>query len=388
MATAAPRFAGGAKRDGEGIALLLAGDVMTGRGIDQILEHPGDPALYESYMRSALGYVELAEERAESLPRRVAPGYIWGDALGVLEQFRPQARIVNLETAVTRTGAPWPRKAVHYRMDPANVTCLVAAGIDCCVLANNHALDWGHAGLIETLETLERAGLGPTGAGRDAAAAAAPTELPLRDGGRVLVFALGEPGSGIPRAWAAGERSPGIRLVDEVSERTAAAIATEVAAARRPGDIVIASIHWGGNWGYRIPPAHRRFAHRLIDEGGADLIHGHSSHHPLGLEVYRERLILYGCGDLINDYEGIGGHEAYRPQLTALYLPALAASGALRSLTLIPLEIARFRLSRARDEDAAWLMRRLDRESRKLGAGVALDERGNLTLDWQRSKPR
>jgi poly-gamma-glutamate capsule biosynthesis protein CapA/YwtB (metallophosphatase superfamily) len=73
------------------------------------------------------------------------------------------------------------------------------------------------------------------------------------------------------------------------------------------GDIVVASIHWGGNWGYRIPSAHIAFAHALIDKSQVDVIHGHSSHHPIGLEVYKGKLVIYGCGDFINDYEGISG---------------------------------------------------------------------------------
>ena len=65
-----------------------------------------------------------------------------------------------------------------------------------------------------------------------------------------------------------------------------------------------------------------RFAHRLID-GGVDLVHGHSSHHPRPIEVYRKKLILYGCGDLVDDYEGIGSHRGYRDDLRLLYLPRL-----------------------------------------------------------------
>jgi poly-gamma-glutamate synthesis protein (capsule biosynthesis protein) len=85
--------------------------------------------------------------------------------------------------------------------------------------------------------------------------------------------------------------------VDVVAERVAAVV--------RTGDIVVVSIHWGPNWGYHVPSSHRRFARALIDRAGVHVIHGHSSHHPLGIEVYRNRPILYGCGDLINDYEGI-----------------------------------------------------------------------------------
>ena len=93
-------------------------------------------------------------------------------------------------------------------------------------------------------------------------------------------------------------------------------------AAKGPGDVVVVSIHWGSNWGYAVGPDQVRFAHRLID-GGVDLIHGHSSHHPGPVEVFGGKLVLYGCGDCINDYEGITGHERYRGDLRLLYFASL-----------------------------------------------------------------
>jgi poly-gamma-glutamate capsule biosynthesis protein CapA/YwtB (metallophosphatase superfamily) len=85
--------------------------------------------------------------------------YPWGDALKILNQAAPDVRIINLETAVTRSNDPWPGKSIHYRMHPQNVPCLTVAGIDCCVIANNHVLDWSYAGLAETLTTLHQANL-------------------------------------------------------------------------------------------------------------------------------------------------------------------------------------------------------------------------------------
>jgi len=75
---------------------------------------------------------------------------------------------------------------------------------------------------------------------------------------------------------------------------------------------VVASIHWGDNWGYEI-------AHNLIDHAGVDIIHGHSSHHAKGIEVWHGKPVIYGCGDFINDYEGIGGNEKYRSDLSLMY---------------------------------------------------------------------
>jgi poly-gamma-glutamate synthesis protein (capsule biosynthesis protein) len=289
------------------VILFLCGDVMTGRGIDQVLPHPSPPRIYEPVVRDARMYVALAEDVNGPVPRAVEPSYIWGDALDELKHVAPAARIVNLETSVTCSEEAWP-KGINYRMHPANVTCLVVAEIDVCILANNHVLDYGPLGLVETLETLGRAGLTTTGAGRTLAEARRPAVVDLPDDVRVVVHGLGSETSGIPRAWAATEDKGGVDLLPGLSDETAAAIADRVARVKRGRDVTVASIHWGTNWGYEVPGAHVRFAHRLID-GAVDVVHGHSSHHPRPIEVYRNRLILYGCGDFINDYEGILGHE-------------------------------------------------------------------------------
>lgn len=365
------------------ITLFLCGDVMTGRGIDQILPHPGDPTLHEPYARNALRYLELAEQACGPAPRPVAFPAIWGDALAELERLAPDLRIINLETAVTASGDWWRGKEVHYRMSPANVPCLTAARIDCCTLANNHVLDWGFAGLRETLATLRQAGVSSAGAGESLAEAEAPAVLEAAGKGRVLFFACGSVTSGIPWQWGAAEEGPGVHLLEELSAAEAERIGERVAAVKRPGDIALLSVHWGGNWGYGIPREEREFAHRLIDAGGIDLVHGHSSHHVKGIEVYRERLILYGCGDFLNDYEGIGGYEAYRGDLGLMYFPVLdPASGRLARLTMTPTLIRRLRVNRASGGEARWLREVLNREGERLGTGVALEEDGTLTLRW------
>ena len=363
------------------ITLFLCGDVMTGRGVDQILGHPGDPRLHESHVRSASVYVEIAERAGAAIPRRVAPAYIWGDALAELERVAPDARIVNLETAVTDAGRPWPGKGIHYRMHPANLDCLTVAKLDCCVLANNHVMDWGREGLADTVATLRAAGLGTAGAGADGEAAAAPAVVDLADGARVLVFACATLDSGVPPDWAAGERRAGVNLLTTLDARGADAIADRVRAVARAGDLVVVSIHWGANWGYRVGGDERAFAHRLIDGGAVHVVHGHSSHHPRPIEVYRERLVLYGCGDLINDYEGIGGHDAYRPEPALMYFPTFdRACGRLVRVALVPMRLRRFRLERTGDEDTQWLEATLEREGRPYGTRVRRDGDGRLLL--------
>jgi poly-gamma-glutamate capsule biosynthesis protein CapA/YwtB (metallophosphatase superfamily) len=369
-------------RAADQITLFLAGDVMLGRGIDQILPHPSDPALKEDYVRSATTYVGLAERAHGPIPRPVDLAYVWGDALEVLDRDRPDVRIVNLETSIT-TSNDFAPKGINYRMHPGNIGCLSAARIDCCTLANNHVLDFGRQGLLDTLQALEEAGIASAGAGRDAAAAAAPAIVEAAGGGRVLVFSFGEATSGIPPGWAAGTDEPGVSLLEGLSDRTIARIAERTRAVKRPGDIAIASIHWGGNWGYDIPPAQRRFAHQLIDRAGFDVVHGHSSHHPKAIEIHEDRPILYGCGDFLNDYEGIEGHEAFRDDLVLMYLPSLSASsGALIGLRLVPFQIRNFRLNRASRDDAAWLRDVLGRESGRFGTSTTMNDDGAFAVTW------
>ncbi len=374
---------GGAQPRAPGtVTVALCGDVMLGRGIDQILPHPGDPRLYEPYVASAVEYVALAERANGPIPRPVDFAYVWGDALEVFLSDRLDARIVNLETSITTSEDHVP-KGINYKMHPENVRCLNAAAIDCCVLANNHVLDWGLAGLFETLDTLARAGIRSAGAGRDAAQAQAPAVLNPPGTGRVLVFAFGSVTSGIPTDWAAGVSRPGVNLLTDFGERTVARIARQAESARRPGDLLVASIHWGGNWGYAVPREQRNFAHALIDRAGFHVVHGHSSHHAKGIEVYKGCPILYGCGDFLTDYEGISGYEAFRDDLAVLYLCRFCPStGRLSALTLVPYQIRNFRLNAISPEDAVWLRDVLARESARFGTGLSLEADATLSVQW------
>lgn len=367
------------------ITMFLCGDVMTGRGIDQVLPQPGDPRIHESYMKSAIGYVGLAEQANGPIPKPVDFSYIWGEALEEMERLAPDVRIINLETAVTTSDDYWQGKGINYRMHPANIPCLTAAKIDACALANNHVLDWGHAGLAETLETLKKADVEPAGAGRNLKEAEAPAVMELAGKGRVIVFSFGAESSGITRDWAAAADSPGVNLLPDLSDRTVRRIAGLVHDVKQDRDIVVASIHWGENWGYRISSEQTAFAHRLIDEAGANVIHGHSSHHPKGIEVYNDRPVIYGCGDFINDYEGIGGYEEYRPDLALMYFVSMDPStGRLVRFDLTPTQIKRFQVRRASKQDAQWLRDTLNREGGALGTRLELKRDTTLNLRWER----
>lgn len=368
------------------VSLFLCGDVMLGRGIDQILPHTSEPQLHESYVRDARDYLQLAERHSGEIPRPVPLDYVWGDALGELRRRGPDLRIINLETSVTRSDARWP-KGINYRMHPDNVGCLTAAAIDCCVLANNHVLDWGREGLDETLRTLRDARIATAGAGANLEAAQAPAILPLGGDTRVLVFAAATDDSGVPATWAANANRSGVRRLPDLSARTVARIAREIRRHRRDGDRVVFSVHWGGNWGYTISPEERAFAHGLIDEAGVDVVHGTSSHHVKAIEVHSGRLVLYGCGDFLNDYEGISGNEAFRGDLGLMYFPVLdRADGHLLALHMTPTRIRHFRVNHADAADRRWLFERLQRECAPFGGTLEMLPDEAFALRWRRER--
>lgn len=374
------------------VKVLLAGDLMLGRGVDQMLKHPSSPQLHESFHRDARDYLQLVERHHGALPRGVDPQHIWGDALVQMDHACPDLRIANLETAITQQSQPWPGKGVHYRMHPANVDCIQAGGFHALCLANNHVLDWGRGGLDDTLRVLKEVGVHTAGAGTDGQSAWRPAYLPLAGGGHVLMFACATASSGVPGGWAAGVTHSGIALLPDLSEATARELAADTAHHRSDHGVVILSIHWGNNWadpaGTQIPLEHRRFARRLIDLGAADIIHGHSSHHPLPIEVYRGRLILYGCGDLINDYEGIGPHGDLRSDVSCLYFASVDRErGTLQRLHIIPMQMFRFRLVHADAQARRWMQDLMNKGGQTLGTHL-VPRRVGWTLQWTRTSVR
>ncbi len=167
-----------------------------------------------------------------------------------------------------------------------------------------------------------------------------------------------------------------------MAARTVRLVKQQIDTLKQAGDIVVASIHWGSNWGHVVPQDHIDFAHRLIDEAGVDVIHGHSSHHPRPLEVYNNKLIIYGSGDFINDYEGISGYEEYRDDLVLMYFVDIdPGSGKLVQLQLVPMQIKQFSLRRASEGDSLWLHETLNREGWSMGTRLQLTEDHVLTLE-------
>lgn len=353
---------------------------MTGRGIDQILRHPVTPKIYEGYVRDARDYIELAERANGKIPRDVSDEYIWGDALDIWREKKADIKIVNLETSITTHEEYMPDKGINYRMHPNNASIFSVANIDVCTLANNHILDWGYQGLAESVRTLKKIGIKHSGAGPTLKEAQAPAICEAK-GYRVLVFSMCFESSGVPFEWEARDHTSGVFLLHDLTDSSVKEVSSVVNQYKERGDIAIASIHWGSNWGYDISMGQRSFAHSLIDQAGIDIVHGHSSHHPRPIEIYKGHPILYGCGDFINDYEGIGGYETFRDDLSLMYFVSYEPNPfKLTKLELICMQINKFRLQRASVEDVKWILYTLNRESRAFDTKFELSKENSIIL--------
>ncbi|HKF78494.1 MAG TPA: CapA family protein [Candidatus Dormibacteraeota bacterium] len=243
-----------------------------------------------------VGDVMLGRLVNEAL-RRAEPASPWGDVLPLLRAA--DWRCCNLECVVSDLVPPrLPDKAFHFRSDGANVAVLAAAGIDAVSNANNHSLDCGPHAMLDMLERLDRAGIAHAGAGAGLAEARRAALAVTRAGTRIALISCtdNEPG------WAAGVDTPGLHHVPcQPDDPAAQALTAQVRELRSLADIVIVSLHWGGNWGWRPPLEHRVLGRALV-QAGADIVLGHSCHVFRGIEVAGRGVIIYSAGDFVDDY--------------------------------------------------------------------------------------
>lgn len=225
------------------------------------------------------------------------PAYPWGNTLPILQEA--DLRICNLECVLSDVGNPWSTtpKMFHFRTDEKNVNTLQAATINIVSLANNHVLDYEDEALLRMLDVLDGQKILHAGAGKNLLQASQHTLCQVK-GQKIafIAFTDNEPD------WEAQKNKPGIFFVPtKINDKRAQELFKRIQNLRQTVDFLIVSTHWGSNWGYEPPKEHVLFAHALID-AGADLIFGHSAHVFRGIEIYKNRPIIYSAGDFIDDY--------------------------------------------------------------------------------------
>ncbi|MDB5037037.1 MAG: hypothetical protein JWQ35_565 [Bacteriovoracaceae bacterium] len=282
--------------------IALLGDVMLGRLINDVLSH--EP-----------------------------PEFPWGNTLSILK--KADFRICNLECAITDFTLPWTEtyKVFHFRTDTKNIAALDIADINLVSLANNHILDFRLWGMAETLKTLAVADISFAGAGMNIEEASMPVIFKINDlKFGFIAFTDNEP------EWEATKTKAGLLFaVVDLEDERAKFLLKKIEEAKKAVDFLIVSAHWGPNWSYFPPPEQIPFAHALID-AGADLIFGHSAHVFRGIEFYRDRPILYSCGDFIDDY---AVDPDQRNDESFIFLLQIE-NGKTKSLQLIPTVIETF----------------------------------------------
>lgn len=286
------------------VTLAIAGDVMLGRMVNETIAMRGF-------------------------------AYPWGDVITTARD-RADLFLINLECALTASSGRWSdgrKKEFYFRAEPSVVETLKLGGVDFVSLANNHAGDYGDAGLLETVRVLDEAGIAHAGAGATRASAAAPAYL-TSNGVRVSIVAFADH----PLEWAATDQSPGINFTNV--DRAIAGVRDAIAEARGRADVVVFSIHWGPNMRARPSGAFREFAQSVID-AGADVFWGHSAHVVQGIEFWHDGVILYDTGDFIDDY---AIDVSLRNDLSALFFVSVGPAG-VTGVELLPVQIDDMRVS-------------------------------------------
>jgi poly-gamma-glutamate synthesis protein (capsule biosynthesis protein) len=313
------------------ITLALTGDVMLGRGVNEML-------------------------------RRLGPAHPWGDLAPLLNEA--DLTIVNLECVIANGGQPWSRwpKVFHFRADPVAIRTLQWAGVDCVTLANNHVLDFEGEALLEMLDVLQQAGIAFTGAGRNLEEARRPAILDvlgLRVG--IVAFTDNEPG------WAAQAGVPGTNYIPiTLGEQALRPVRESIRLARSAGaGLVIFTIHWGPNMVRRPTRLFRRFARAVID-AGADVFFGHSAHILQGIELHNGSPIIYDSGDFVDDY--VVDAELRNDQGLLFRVEADWAN--VRRIELIPTLIHHCQVNRATAPEREAIAERVARLSAELGTSI------------------
>eukprot|EP00457_Paulinella_chromatophora_P006725 gb/GEZN01006744.1/.p1 GENE.gb/GEZN01006744.1/~~gb/GEZN01006744.1/.p1 ORF type:complete len:455 (-),score=50.92 gb/GEZN01006744.1/:155-1519(-) len=366
--------------------IIQGGDNMLGRGVQLTLpvQSQGDAHIRDScpawyYLQQALhrSSIETQWQVVEGLRIRNKDGnYTWGDLLSLKLDPAPHLRLLNLETAVTADiSDPWPLKGINYHLHSENLKPLFSSLARCShelkaeaatapmptviVFSNNHVLDFGRRAFLQeslpALRALEPRVMS-VGAGTNITQAQSPVTVTCGSN-KVLVniLAFSAECSGTPRDWGASDSRAGLVWLPGLTSNhnvlaalniISKAVGQRIKNSQEHGAILIVSIHWGPNWAYRGArteesdgqPYRRMLARKLVAELGVDMIYGHSSHHIRGMETYQDKLIIYGAGDFINDYEGFKnpGDEAYCHAGALFVVDLNEKSGKLEYLELIP----------------------------------------------------
>jgi poly-gamma-glutamate capsule biosynthesis protein CapA/YwtB (metallophosphatase superfamily) len=366
--------------------ILFAGDVMLGRLVNEVLAN----AQFT---------------------------YVWGDTIDIIK--RADFSLINLECPVSSKGKEWNKtfKVFHFRANLDAIQVLNSASIDYVSLANNHILDYDIEALLDTLDILDKNNISHSGAGRNLKEAMKPAiiekKLKLKPSNnhdsyynvhneevnnngskntiRIGLISLtdNEP------EWEAKYDQAGINYIPTAldPDRYYYRLQNYIENAKKQSDLVIVSSHVGPHFRETPSMKYVNFAHKIIDLG-ADIYWGHSNHMPQGIELYKHndnnKIILYDCGDFIDDY---AIDSNYRNDLSFIFLlhflmdknHKLSNNNSNNGnillqnsmIELIPTKISNFMVNTipVDDNDADLIIKRMAKRCSSLGTKYFIDEK-------------
>ena len=304
-----------------------------------------------------MGDVMLGRNVSDYLDTHKNYTFLWNAIVPILKNN--DFNIANLETTFTE----WQeaaQKTFTFKSNPIHVQALKEANIGIVNLANNHILDFGKQGLEDTIKTLDSMHIQHAGAGSTLQQAQAPVFFESKG----ISFALLGITDNEPE-WLAAHHKAGTNYIP-IDKSSLLPLTQQIKELKKKVDNVIVSIHWGPNWNIRPPEIFRNFAHTLI-RAGADVIHGHSAHIFQGIEIYKNKIILYSTGDFIDDY---AIDEKLHNDRSFLFLISFTQKGP-ESLRLIPIIIKNMQVTKAPYATARAMFKKIQSLSQELNTSIS-----------------
>lgn len=243
----------------DSVSVTIAGDILLDRGVRKVIEQKGTDAVFSPFVDSVFQSSDIV--------------------------------IGNLECPATKIKEPSFKQFI-FRAEPEWLFTLKQHGITHLNLANNHSVDQGRAGLVDTRENVVSAGIIPIGAGRTMEEAARPvllTSSPRK------VYVLASLQLALENfAYLSEKPSVSQEDFDTLVERVRHLRSSE------PDSYIIVTLHWGGEHTLQPVTIQRVRAHQLID-AGADALIGHHTHTLQTIEEYKGKPIYYSIGNFIFD---------------------------------------------------------------------------------------
>ncbi len=267
---------------------------------------------------------------------------------------RADIAVGNLECPLTGKGIPSLKdKKYIFRAETGNSRSLKAAGFDLLNLANNHAMDYGSEGLVETMEALARQGILTAGAGTDAASAFKPTMFETNGFKICFLSFCAFPAEG----YFYFEDRPDITLLDEQK------FADSIRDAKAASDVLILSVHWGNEFSYYPGEKNMQLARTAID-CGADAVIGHHPHVLQGVEKYKAKFVFYSLGNFVFDKQVPEGTDE------TVILEMKVTKHGISNVSVTPVTITDCRPQIATGANAAHILDRLVLYSKGMGAVI------------------